>query len=195
LSTSIHSVEPPASAAGMPVSLDQIEARSGIDYALRTVQQAQVQYSMMADAKANIMITVCSIVISVSLTQLHRPGFFAPLLTLDFFTGIALLAALLCVLPMRGVPRHPDGSVDPASPAFNLLFFMHFHHLSQEQFERELGARLSDSAGLYRSLARDIHAHGVMLARTKYRYLRLSYTSFIAGLLLGTAVTVAEHLG
>jgi hypothetical protein len=141
------------------------------------------------------MITVCSIVISVSLTQLHRPAFRMPLVALDLFTAIALLAALLCVMPARRVPRRADGSIDRASPLFNPLFFLHFRHLSQDEFEAEIGRRFADGPSLYRTLLRDIYQQGVVLARTKYRFLRASYASFIAGLLLGTAVAVAEWLG
>jgi hypothetical protein len=166
--------------------------RSGIDYALRTLQQNQVQFSQMADTKANIMITVCSIVISASLTQIDRPMFLAPLLTLDFFTAIALVAALLCVLPSRSTPKRRRGGVDVQSPTFNPLFFMHFRHLPMDAFEREIAARFADSAALYQSLVRDIYAQGVVLANTKYRYLRISYLAFIAGFIAGLTVTALQ---
>jgi hypothetical protein len=188
----MRSFESGTAISGDPLA--ELESRSGIDYALRTLAQGQLHLSAMADAKANIMITVCSIVISASLTQLHRPAFRAPLLTLDAFTAVALLSALLCVLPGRWVPRRPDGGVDRDSPRFNPLFFMHFRYLSPDEFEAEIGRRFADTAGLYRSLVRDIYEQGLVLARSKYRYLRASYASFIAGLLLGTGVAVAEML-
>lgn len=192
-SSQIRPLEATVAAARLD-PLGELESRSGIDYALRTLAQSQVQFSAMADAKANIMITVCSIVISASLTQLHRPLFRAPLLALDVFTAIALLAALFCVLPSRTVPRLPGGGVNRESPQFNPLFFMHFQHLTLPEFEAEVGRRFADTAGLYRSLVRDIYEQGVVLARAKYRFLRGSYISFIAGLLIGAAVAAAELL-
>jgi len=169
-----------------------LEPRTSIDYALRTLQQSQVQFSAMADAKANIMITVCSIVISASLTQLHRPELLRPLLTLDLFTVIALLSALLCVLPSNRVPTMRDGRPDLAASGFNPLFFMHFQHLSLDEFEQELASRFAQPGGVYRSLARDIYAAGVVLATWKYRVLRVSYLAFIAGLLAALAVALWE---
>ena len=168
---------------GSEAGFEAVEARDGIDYALRTIQQTQVQFSLMADSKANIMITVCSVVITVSLTQLQRPGLLLPLLTLDVFTAVALVAALLCVLPSRGATGRGEVA-KPGSPSWNPLFFMYFQHLTLPEFEKELATRISPRSELYRSLARDIYNQGVVLGRKKYRWLRLSYLSFMTGLLL-----------
>lgn len=172
--------------------LEKISERTQVDYALSTLQQNQVQFSLMADAKANIMITVCSIVISVSLTQLRRSGFVWPLLTLDLFTAVSLVAALLCVIPTRKVPRRPDGAVDTGSPLFNPLFFMHFQHMPRAEFVSLVAARLADTQELYKSLLLDIYDQGIVLARSKYRYLRASYVSFLCGLVLGIGAALVQ---
>lgn len=177
-----------------PEPFDLLEARSGIDYALRTIQQSQVQFSLMADSKANIMITVCSIVISASLTQVHRPEFLWPMLALDLFTAVSLVAALLCVLPSNRRPPMRNGEPDVEHPGFNPFFFMHFRHLPPERFEREVAARSATSGELYRSLVRDIYGGGVVLATSKYRYMRISYLSFIVGLFAGFGVALCQLL-
>lgn len=166
--------------------------RSGVDYALRTIQQSQVQFSLMADTKANIMITVCSIVISASLTQLHRPLFLKPLITLDLFTAIALIAALMCVLPSRRFPQLRNGSIDVKSPTFNPLFFLHFQHLQLDEFEKQIAERFADSGKLYQSLVRDIYGQGLVLATKKYRFLRVSYIAFIMGFFASLTVAVSQ---
>jgi len=172
--------------------MEHDEGRREVDYALTTLQQNQVQFSTMADVKANIMITVCSIVMSVSLTQLGRSEFPVPLLTLGLFTLISLVSALLCVIPSRAVPRLRGGGVDKSSPAFNPLFFLHFQHLTRAEFETEMDARLADTQALYQSLVRDIYEQGVVLARSKYRYLRVSYLSFMLGLLVSVATALLQ---
>jgi len=166
--------------------------RRDVDYALSSLQQNQVSFSTMADAKANIMITVCSIVMSVSLTQLRRPDFQLPLMTLGLFTLISLVSALLCVIPSRAVPRLKNGGVDKRSPAFNPLFFLHFQYLTPEEFETEMHALIESSATLYQSIVHDIYAQGVVLARSKYRYLRVSYLSFMVGLILSVAAALMQ---
>ena len=166
---------------------DDLEPRSGIDYALRTVQQSQVQFSLMADTKANIMITVCSIVISVALTQLDQPRAQLPLLILSGFTVVSLVAALLCVLPSRRLPAMKDGKADISSAGFNPLFFLHFQHVSRDEYEAEMERRLQDKGELYRMLVQDIYYGGVALAQTKFRLLRVSYLSFMVGLIAASA--------
>jgi hypothetical protein len=141
-----------------------------------------VQLSVMADAKASIMMTVCSIVISASLTRLDLAGWWLPLVVLDGFTLVSLVAALVCVLPSMRRPPIKDGVVDVASPGFNAFFFMHFCHLTRDEFEREVRSRVSTPEALYRAILGDIHAAGCVLASAKFRYLRFSYLSFMAGL-------------
>ncbi len=171
-------------------AFDAIESRTGIDYALRTIQQSQVQLSMMADTKASIMMTVCSIVISASLTQLDRPGWRVPLFVLDGFTAISLVAALVCVLPSTRRPPTKAGAVDVASPGFNPFFFMHFRHLGRDEFEHEVWSRVARPSDLYHAILGDIYAAGCVLAQAKYRYLCFSYVSFMVGLLAALAALV-----
>lgn len=173
-------------------AFDSLDARSGIDYALRTMQQSQVQFSLMADAKSNIMITVCSIVVSASLTQIHRPEFRAPLIVLDAFTIVALIAALLCVLPSRRRPESSNGEIDRSAETFNPLFFMHFRHLSLGQFQEELARAFATNGELYRSLSRDIYETGRVLADSKFRLLRISYISFMIGLVASLTIWVVD---
>ena len=175
-------------------SFEALVPSASIDNAFLTLQQTQAHFSSMADAKANLMITISSVVISVSLTQLRKEAFFLPLVVLDAFTAAALISALLCVLPWRSTPRLRDGRVDVASPSFNPLFFLHFQHLSLAEFEDELVKRLRDTGALYRSLARDIYGQGVVLARSKYRFLRFSYLAFVAGLLASAATLIGQSL-
>lgn len=47
-----------------------LEAMAGVDAAIQTLQQTQ--FSLMADAKANIMITVCSLVLAGPLLALKQ---------------------------------------------------------------------------------------------------------------------------
>jgi hypothetical protein len=65
--------------AGQPCPHD---SRGSVDYVLRTVQQGLVHFSVMADAEANILITVCALLFSVGLTQFHRDELGGPVLLL-----------------------------------------------------------------------------------------------------------------
>lgn len=164
-----------------------IRPRGTLDYALRTIQQTQNGLSSMADTKASIMITVCSIVLTVGITRFETPILRWPLVLLTGSILVSLLFAVLAVLPSMAAPRKSDGSLDVDAPWFNLFFFGHFAELSRDRFEEMLIEVARDDARIYAMLARDIYGQGLVLARKKYRMLRWSYLTFFLGI-FATAV-------
>lgn len=156
--------------------------RNTLDYALRTVQQTQNDMSSLADTKASIMITVCSIVLTIGISRFDVPSLRWPLALLTGSVLVALLCAVRAVLPSLSAPRRQDGSVDVDAPWFNLLFFGHFTELPRDTFEDMLAELARDDARIYGMLARDIYGQGMVLARKKYRLLRWSYLVFFAGI-------------
>lgn len=165
-------------ASSVRAAFAQVPERNTSDNILRTAQQHHVQLSAMADTKANIIITVSSIVLTLSLGKLTDPGLRVAVLILTGFTLLALLLAILAVLPKyRPLRLHSEEL--PAH--FNLLFFGHFSELSRERFLGEVAQVLQPDGGIYEAQAKDLYSLGLYLARHKYRYLRLSYLFFLAG--------------
>ncbi|GAB2491511.1 Pycsar system effector family protein [Arenimonas alkanexedens] len=168
-----------------------IPERNTGDTMLRTMQMHHVQLSAMADTKANIIITMSSIVLTLVLGRLSDPMLRTASLTLAVFTLLALLLAVLAVLPKY----RPLKLVDDKLPAqFNLLFFGHFAELPRERFLVEIAGALKSDGSVYETMARDTYALGWYLAHHKYRYLRLSYIFFLAGFLLACVVQVGSLL-
>jgi hypothetical protein len=155
----------------------QIPERNTGDVILRTVQQHHVTLSAMADTKASIIITVSSIVLTLSMGKLDQPDLRISVLTLTVFTLLALLLAILAVLPKYRPLRLTTTELPPN---FNLLFFGHFSELSRERFLAEV-ARSMQPGSVYPTMAKDIYSLGSYLAHHKYRYLRSSYLSFLTG--------------
>jgi hypothetical protein len=147
-----------------------------------------VHFSAMADAKANMMLTVCSIVLTISVTQLDSPLLRWPLVMLTLCTLLALLLAVLAVLPASSDPAH---RIDPSSTGFNPLFFGHFATISLDEYSETMARLLSSRPDLFAALVKDIYGQGVVLAKRKFHLLRLSYISF----LLGAILTVAGAFG
>jgi Family of unknown function (DUF5706) len=156
----------------------QVPERNTSDNILRTAQQHHVQLSAMADTKANIIITVSSIVLTLSLGKLADPALRVAVLILISFTLLALLLAILAVLP-KYRPLRLDSEILPGH--FNLLFFGHFSEISRERFLAEMARTLVPDGSIYEAQAKDLYSLGLYLARHKYRYLRLSYLFFLAG--------------
>lgn len=160
---------------------NEVEGRNTADYLMRTAQQHHVQLSAMADAKANILITVSSIVLTLTISQLSDPVLRWSLLTLSGFTLFALLMAVLTVLPKFDRVKTKESEL---SSGFNLLFFGHFAFLSQERFLKEMEKVLVDDSRIYEVLAKDLYNLGYYLYFKKYRYLRYSYFLLLAGFIV-----------
>jgi len=165
----------------------RIAERSTVDYALRTVQQSLVHFSSMADAKANIVITVSALVFTVGLTRVGDPDLQLPILALLLGAFGALVLAILCVLPGRYVPVSTERG--------NPLFFLHYGTADVESYLDRMDDLLADLPLVYETILRDIHGQGAALARRKFRLLRWSYGAMLAGFGGCAAVALVQALG
>lgn len=163
-----------------------IPERNTSDCLLRTMQQHHVSLSTMADTKANIIITISSITLTLVLGRINDPDLRHASMTLAAFTMLALLLAVLAVLPKYRPLKLREGQ--PIPPQFNLMFFGHFAELPRERFLHEIAGALKSDGSVYETMARDTYALGWYLAHHKYRYLRLSYLFFLGGFLLACFV-------
>ena len=156
-----------------------VPERNTGDVILRTTQQHHVQLSVMADTKANLLITVSSIVLTLVLGKLEDAALRPAMLTLGAFILLSLLLAVIAVLPKyRPLRLAPDAELPPH---FNLLFFGHFAELSRERFLGEVAKAMKSDGSVYETMAIDLYSIGVYLSRHKYFYLRLSYLFFLGG--------------
>jgi len=161
----------------------QVPERNTGDAILRTTQQHHVSLSTMADTKANIIITVSSIVLTLSIGKLDQPELRTSVIVLMGFTLLALLLAILAVLPKYRPFRLTTVELPPN---FNLLFFGHFAELTRERYLAEIARTMKPDGSIYSAMANDIYSLGYYLAHHKYRYLRLSYLCFLAGFMLAS---------
>jgi hypothetical protein len=156
-----------------------IAGRNTADYSIMAAQRHHVALSQMADAKANIIITVSSIVLTIAMGRLNDPELRISMMTLAGFTLVALLLAILAVLPKyRPLTLEQPGQLPDH---FNIMFFGHFAEIPREQFMRLWADALRTDAAVYENLSNDLYSIGTYLARHKYRYLRFSYVFFLLG--------------
>jgi hypothetical protein len=169
---------------------DQIpEDRTAVDNILRINVNNQVRLTVMADQKANIMITVASIVFSVTVANLNNEVMKWPLLFFALGCTVSLLAAIFAIIPQTGYPKIPGtNEIDRDSPAFNPLFFGHFAHIPIEEYKEEYAETLMTDDRIYDALAGDIYGIGTTLMNNKYKWLRRSYMAFLVG--MSGAITI-----
>ncbi len=182
---------PPEPSNDLERAYAAIPERNTGDVLLRTMQQHHVQLSVMADTKANILITVSSIILTMIMGKLDDPDLLPAMLTLASFIFVALLLAVVAVLPKYRPLRVGPGAL-PES--FNLMFFGHFAELSKERFLAEIAESLKSDGSVYETMARDVYSIGYYLAHYKYRFLRWSYLFFLGGFVCASIVEAAKLL-
>ena len=168
------------------------EDRTAVDNILRVNHGNQMRLGLMADAKANIMITVASVVFSVAIANLDNELVKWPLLTFAFGCFFALLFAIFAIIPKTDYPKDITGDIDRKSPFFNPLFFGHFAHLPIEEYKDDYAETLMTDDSVYDALAGDIYGQGKVLALRKYKFLKWSYMSFLLGMISAVIVFVLQ---
>ena len=177
---------------GMRSHFTGIVGRNVSDYLMQTAQRHHVQLSQMADNKANMLITVSSLVLTVSMSRIHDPELRISVMILGVFTLASMFMAILAVLPKYRPVQLMD--VNKLPEFFNPIFFALFAELPRDRFFELLGRTLRYDAAVYEVLANDLYGIGMYLARHKYRYLRFAYIFFLAGFVLACAAQMAKAL-
>ena len=176
---------------------DQIpEDRTAVDNILRINVNNQVRLTVMADQKANIMITVASIVFSVTVANLNNEVMKWPLLFFALGCTVSLLAAIFAIIPQTGYPKKPGtNEIDRDSPSFNPLFFGHFAHIPIEEYKEDYAETLMTDDRIYDALAGDIYGIGTTLMNNKYKWLRRSYMAFLVGMSGAITIFCVQTIG
>ncbi|MEP6846843.1 MAG: Pycsar system effector family protein [Panacibacter sp.] len=169
----------------------------GIQTMLRLTSENHLKLSDMADHKANILISVNAIIISVILGVLLRKLQEEPYLTIPtvIFLISAVTTIIISILATR--PKISEGtftSEDIAQKKTNLLFFGNFHKATYEQYNAAMRQLMLDTDYLYGSLIKDIYFLGVVLGR-KYKLIRIAYNIFMIGIIVSViAFAIAAYL-
>jgi hypothetical protein len=160
------------------------QAGSHLDHMLRQTRMHHIQLSVMADVKANALMTIAAVMLTFSAPFLERAEFKYAVIALMFFSLTTILLAIFAVLPGASLPASGTTPVDMRHPNFNLLFFGSFARLEYGQFEAAMEEMMNDPSKAYEVQVREVYTLGMFLARKKYRLLRYAYFAFTTGLLV-----------
>lgn len=176
------------------------EGKRGVETMFRTTYDTHVSLSQMADNKANMMISLNAVLLSVIITYLGakagtKSGIVSPsvinnpilMVPIGILVATALgsvVTAILSAQPdvttFKWLKRSPQVAVNRR---VNLLFFGNFTKISLDNFHTGMHELMGNRDKLYDNMITDIYYLGEVLAR-KYRLLRISYTIFMVGLIL-----------
>lgn len=168
----------------------------GVETLFRVTSTNHMELSAMADTKANIMISVNSIIISIVVTILIRkleefPNYTIPAILLISTCLIAMVFAILATRPK--VTKGVVTKEDIAKKEGNLLYFGNFYQMSLQDYTEGMNRMLEDSEYLYGTMTRDIYFLGKVLSK-KYWMLRKSYNVFMFGFIISVIAFLVASL-
>ncbi len=154
----------------------------------RTTLRNHIKLSDIADTKANILLSVNAIIISLALSniipKLDNPSnqhLMVPSLVLVIFSVVSIIMSIMSTRPQLTQGKFTKEQVRKRE--VNILFFGNFHKMSFENYKWGIDQIMGDKDYVYEALTRDLHSLGIVLAR-KYKLLRLTYTVFVIGILI-----------
>lgn len=160
----------------------------GIETMFRVTLKNHITLSNIADTKANILLSVNAIIISMALSnlipKLDNPSNHYLIIPTIIFVIFSLVSMALSVLATR--PNVTSGEFtkeDVKQKKVNLLFFGNFHKMKLDEFEWAMGEMMQDRDYLYSSMKKDLYFLGLVLHK-KYKILRITYTIFLIGIIV-----------
>ena len=168
---------------------EALGTKRGIETMFRSAYRVQMDLTGLADNKANMMISINGIIISIIIASVApkldaNPWLLIP--TTIFLVGnlISIIYAILAARPrVSGQPisledlRHSEG---------NILFFGNFANMSEAEFMEGMVEMVGDNSIIYESMIRNIYGLGSVLKK-KFALLHVAYNTFMAALILGVS--------
>ena len=157
----------------------------GKDTLFRITIRNQIDMISIADNKANMIISINTIVISLIVAimgaSFANPYFASnqvtvPLLILLFSNTVSAVFSILAARPRfrKGPPNYKTNS---------MLYFGNFRHIPLTKYIQEMEDIITSRDSVYRNLIIDLYNFGQILDK-KYRMLSVSYTAFLVGIIL-----------
>ncbi len=178
------------------LEVKQLNLGRGVETMYRTTYRTHVNLSSIADNKANIMLSINAIIISIVVANLVPRFDSEPQLILPtvFLLVVCLTALVYAILATQ--PKVTEGKFtrkDIEEKRANLLFFGNFYNMPLPDFHWGMMEMIKDNDFLYSSMTRDLYFLGIVLAK-KYRYLNICYRVFMYGLIVAVAIFALSYL-
>jgi HD superfamily phosphodiesterase len=165
-----------------------------IDTMFKITLTNHIRLSEIADSKANILLSVNAIIISIALStiipKLDSPGnvhLIVPTFVMVLFSVISIIFAILSTKPK--VTSGQFTRKDIEDKKVNLLFFGNFFKMPYEEYQWAVNEMLKDKEYLHNSMTKDLYYLGLVLER-KYHLLRITYNIFMVGIIVSVVAFV-----
>ncbi len=181
----------------LPAPMDKKAPSRGIETMFRTAYRNHINLSQIADSKANIMISInailMSIIVSFISTRLQANTWL--LVPAGIMLVTSLVAIIFAILGARPkVTSRYYSLEDVRKNRSNILFFGNFVNMPLEEYAAGMHELMEDWDKLYGSMISDLYSLGHVLKR-KYRLLWFSYSSFMLGLIVTVVMFFVLYFG
>ena len=171
-----------------------IKPDRGIDTLFKVTLSNHTRLSGIADSKANILLSVNAIIISIALSSIipkldspRNSHLIIPTFILLIFSVVSIIFAILSTRPK--VTKGVFTRKDIEDKKVNLLFFGNFYKMPLEEYEWAVNEMMKDNEYLYNSMIKDLYFLGLVLEK-KYKLLRITYNIFMVGLIVSVLAFV-----
>ena len=159
----------------------------GIETLFRSAYRVQMDLTGLADNKANMMISINGIIISIIIAAVApkldaNPWLLIPSTIFLIGTLISIVYAILAARPR--VHSNPITLEDLEHSGGNILFFGDFANLTQDDFTTGMLDLIEDRDLVYETMIRNLYGLGSVLKK-KFALLKVAYTIFMIALILG----------
>ena len=168
----------------------------GVESMFRLTARNQINLSSIADNKANILISINSIVLTVLLSIGIGKISDYPVITFPAIVFIITCLSTIVFAILSTRPKISSGKFteeDIHNRKVNLLFFGNFYNMKLEEYEWAVKEMMADQNYLYSSMIRDQYSLGKVISQ-KYKLLRIAYTIFMIGLILSSVLFAVSVL-
>ena len=159
-----------------------------VDTLFRVTLNNHTRLSDIADSKANILLSVNAIIISVCLSVLvpkldapKNSHLILPSFILLLSSVLTIIFAILSTKP--NVTKTTFTNQDITNRKVNLLFFGNFQQMLFEDYNNAMKDLIKDRDYIYDSMVKDLYYLGKVLDR-KYKLLSITYKIFMAGIII-----------
>ncbi|EJL67034.1 Pycsar system effector family protein [Flavobacterium sp. CF136] len=160
----------------------------GIDTLFRVSLGNHTRLSGIADSKANILLSVNAIIISIALSsiipKLDSPKNAHLVIPTFIMLMSSVITIIFAILSTR--PKVTSGfftRADVEAKKVNLMFFGNFYKMPLEDYDWAMNEMMKDRDYLYSTMIKDLYYLGLVLQR-KYNLLRIAYNFFMVGIII-----------
>lgn len=152
----------------------------------KTTLRNQIDLTNIADNKANIMLSINSLLITIGIPMLgsnlkEHPGLVYPAAVLLLTCILSIVFATLATRPVKMLGSTSLDTIDKGNS--NLFFFGNFFKMEREDYLKGLMRVMAKEETIDKSIVNDLYFLGRTLGN-KYHRLRITYEIFMVGMVM-----------